>query len=101
MIKILALQGCNRCNSIKTVLKEKGVFYTNEDCTGNSTICDAIERVANTEDYPIVLLMSSSTKIDEIVFLTTEYDRLGKKEIEDGSIMLNGFHSIDKLIESI
>jgi hypothetical protein len=99
MIKILSIDTCKRCINLKESLNKKGIFYISEDCSGDNSVCDAIENLTNTELYPIVLIMESNTKINHIVFLTTDYNRLGKKETLGSNIIGIPMHSMDQLIE--
>lgn len=100
MIKLLVLEGCNRCEGVKKELTKKGVYFQYEVCKSDTVICDSVEDIIDCSNYPIALFIENN-KIDKIVYITDTYEDVGKKIRLDSGVTLFPVHSIDQLINSI
>jgi hypothetical protein len=100
MIKLLVLDGCKRCEGLKKELNKREIYFQYEICKSNTAICDTIEDMIDCSNYPIALLIESN-KIHKVVYITDNYDDVGKKIRLDNGVMLLPVYSIDQLINSI
>ena len=100
-IKLLLLEGCQRCQKLKEELGKNYIHYEYEVCKSDSIICDSIEDLINCSNYPIVLKMINNTFIEEILYVTDNYDEVGKTLQLNNRVKGKPFYSIDKLIEYI
>ena len=100
-IKLLLLEGCQRCQKLKEELGKNYIHYEYEVCKSDSIICDSIEDLINCSNYPIVLKMINNVFIEEILFITDNYDEVGKTLQLNNRIKGKPFYSIDKLTEYI
>lgn len=101
-IKILLLEGCKRCESLKNKLHENKVDFDYEVCKSDTEICDTIEDMIGCSNYPIVIKINSLYNvIEEVNYITDNYENIGKSNLYDDRIKLNMFYSIDKLTEYV
>jgi hypothetical protein len=100
-IKLLLLEGCNRCEKLKKELGKNYIHYDYEICKSDNVVCDSIEDLIGCSNYPIVLKMKTKTIIDEIIFVTDNYDDIGKNLNYNNTIVGKAFHSIDNLIDYV
>lgn len=100
MIKLLVLEGCNRCEGVKKELNKRDIYFQYEVCKSDTLICDTVEDMIACSNYPIALLLENN-KIQKIVYITEKYEDVGKKIRLDNGIILLPVHSIDQLINSI
>jgi glutaredoxin len=101
-IKLLLLEDCKRCKNLKDHLNKKGIDYDYEVCKSDTEICDSIEDMIGCSNYPIVLKLNSLYNIiEEVAYITDNYEEVGKTKLYNDRIKLNMFYSIDKLIEYI
>lgn len=101
-IKLLLLDGCKRCESLKIELNKRNIYYDYEVCKSDTEICDSIEDIIGCSNYPIVLKINSLYNvIEEIAYITDKYEEVGKIKLYNNRIKLNTFYSIDKLTEYI
>lgn len=101
-IKLLLLEGCKRCESLKHELNKRNIYYDYEVCKSDTEICDSIEDIIGCSNYPIVLKINSLYNVIEgIAYITDNYEEVGKTKLYNDRIKLNMFYSIDKLTEYI
>lgn len=100
-IKLLLLEGCNRCEKLKKELGKNYIHYDYEICKSDNVVCDSIEDLIECSNYPIVLKMRTKTIIDEIIFVTDNYDDIGKNLSYNNTITGKAFYSIDNLIDYV
>lgn len=100
-IKLLLLEGCNRCEKLKKELGKNYIHYDYEICKSDNVFCDSIENLIGCSNYPIVLKMRTKTIIEEIIFVTDNYVDVGKNLNYNNMITGKAFHSIDNLIEFV
>lgn len=100
-IKLLLLEGCQRCQKLKEDLGKNYIHYEYEVCKSDTEICDSIESIINCSNYPIVLKMINDSLIEEIIFITDNFEEVGKSLQFNNRIKGKAFHSIDKLTEYI
>lgn len=101
-IKLLLLEGCKRCESLKEQLNKNQIDYDYEVCKSDTEICDSIEDMIECSNYPIVLKINSLYNvIEEVAYITNNYEEVGKSKLYNDSIKLNMLYSIDKLTEYI
>lgn len=98
-IKVLFLDGCNKCQKLKEELGKRYIHYDYEICKSDTLICDSIEDAIGCSNYPIVLKMINKSFIEEIAYVTDSYEDLGKTLLINDRVKAKPFHSIDKLIE--
>jgi hypothetical protein len=100
-IKLLLLEGCSRCDKLKKELGKNYIHYDYELCKPHNVICDSIEDLIGCSNYPIVLKMINKTVIEEIAYITNNYDDVDNTISLNSKVKGKAFYSIDKLIEYI
>ena len=101
MIKLLILEGCNKCKKIKEALDTKGIEYTTTICEDDTPICDEVEDLTVVYQYPMVLQTDEFGSIKDIFYITDEYDKIGKLRKLSLGVTGLGFYSIEQLISYI
>ena len=86
---------------MKKELGKNYIHYDYEICKSDNVICDSIEDLIGCSNYPIVLKMINKTLIEEILYVTDNYDDVGKNINLNNKIKGKAFYSIDKLIEYV
>lgn len=96
-IRLLAVTGCSRCESLITKLNLDGVLYETAYCEKEPSSCDCVESIIQTNYYPIIILEKNKEML-EIVYLANSYETLseGKKEISGIITVPN--HSIENML---
>lgn len=100
-IKLLLLENCSRCEQIKKQLGKNYIYYDYEICNSDTEICDSIEELIGCSNYPIVLKIRDNRHIEEIIYITNDYNQIGKNINLNNKIKGKAFYSIDKLIEYV
>jgi len=100
-IKLLLLEGCSKCQKLKEALGKNYIHYDYEVCKSDTVICDSIEDAIGCSNYPIVLKMISKSLIEEIAYITDNYEDIGKTLSINNKVKLKPVYSIDKLIEYV
>ena len=100
-IKILTIEGCNKCTKLKAFLKESGLNYSEIPCESNSKDCDAAEQMTSSYNYPMVVLENEYTRKKEFVYEESSYDRLRPKVILSENTTLIPTYSVDGIISWI
>jgi len=98
-IKLLLLEGCSKCEKLKQELGKNYVHYNYEVCKSDTEICDSIENLIGCSNYPIVLKMINDNFIEEIIYLTDNYDDVGNTISLNNKIKGKPLYSIDQLID--
>jgi hypothetical protein len=98
-IKLLLLEGCQRCQKLKEELGKNYIHYEYEVCKSDTEICDSVEDLIGCSNYPIVLKMINNTFIQEIYYITDKNEEIGKDISFNNRIKGKAFYSIDQLIE--
>ena len=101
MIKLLILDGCNKCKAVKEALDKKGIEYTTIVCEDDTPICDEVEDLTGVYQYPMVIHTDEFGSITDIFYITDEYDKIGKLRKLGLGITGLGFYSIEQLISYI
>lgn len=99
MIKLLALEGCDRCKRVKSDLENSNLDFTTVYCENDGALCDTIEDIVNSNIYPILLEVNDNNI--EIIYYTAENYNIIGKVIEVKGVKTIGFYSIDKLLEFV
>jgi len=100
-IKILTIEGCNKCEQLKTFLKKSELSYIEIHCESNSKDCDAAERITSSHNYPIVILEQELTHKKEYIYEETNYDRLRPSVIMSENITVMPTYSVDGIVSRI
>jgi glutaredoxin len=100
-IKILTIEGCDKCAKLKAFLKETGLQYSEIPCESNSKECDTAERMTSCDNYPIVILENDHSNKKEYVYQETTYERLRPIYLISENITLIPTYSIDGVISWI
>jgi hypothetical protein len=100
-IKLLLLEGCSKCEKLKQELGKNYIHYEYEVCKSDTEICDSVEDLIGCSNYPIVLKMLNKNFIEEIIYLTDNYDDVGKSILLNNRIKGKPLYSIDQLIDYI
>jgi hypothetical protein len=98
-IKLLLLEGCQRCQKLKEELGKNYIHYDYEICKSDTILCDSIEDLIGCSNYPIVLKMINNNFIEEVIYITNNYDDVGFTLSLNDKIKGKPFYSIDQLIE--
>lgn len=101
MIKLLILDGCNKCKKVKEALDKKGIEYSTIVCEDDTSICDEVEDLTGIYQYPMVLHTDEFGSITDIFYITDEYDKIGKLRKLSLGVTGLGFYSIEQLISYI
>lgn len=100
-IEIIGFENCSRCKKIKESLNYIKIEYEVSDCNRNPGKCDALEDIAGTNQYPMVLISGLERDISEIVFISDSASVLqGGVKMKD-TIRLVPNHSTDGLIRYV
>jgi glutaredoxin len=100
-IKLLVLEGCHKCEKLKQELNRNNIRYEYEVCKSDTEICDSIEDLTGCSNYPIVLKIVNGNFIEEIAYITREYEDVGKTIDLNNSIKGKPLYSIDQLIDYV
>jgi len=100
-IKLLLLEGCQRCQKLKEELGKNYVYYEYEICKSDTEICDSIEDLIGCSNYPIVLKIINNNFIEEVIYITDNYDDVGITKSLNNKIKGKPMHSIDQLIDYV
>jgi glutaredoxin-related protein len=100
-IKLLLLEGCQRCQKLKEELGKNYVYYEYEICKSDTEICDSIEDLIGCSNYPIVLKIINNNFIEEVIYITDNYDDVGITKSLNNKIKGKPIHSIDQLIDYV
>lgn len=97
----LVLDGCSKCQALKNKLGYLNNSFKFHSCDGESDLCDHAETLAGVETYPMTLVLDINNNVEQIVYFTEDYDKVGKKiELTEG---VTGFpvYSIDQMVDYI
>lgn len=100
-IKILTIEGCNKCAKLKTFLKDSGLNYSEIPCESNSKDCDDAENVTSSYNYPIVILENEHTRKKEYIYEESKYDSLRPSYLINENITLIPTYSVDGIVSWI
>ena len=100
-IKLLVLEGCNKCEKLKHELNRNNIRYEYEVCKSDTEICDSIEDLIGCSNYPIVLKIINNNFIEEVIYITDNYDDVGITKSLNNKIKGKPMHSIDQLIDYV
>ena len=80
-VRVLLLSGCSKCEELCNKLDALNIPYESMDADDNSKLCDRVEALLNTVNYPILILED----IENITYLYRVDDstNLGKHTITD------------------
>ena len=98
-ITAITLNGCNRCESLKSRLKLAGISYEEVDCDRFSGYCDALEAATNTEGYPMAILHLPNAL--ELYYVVDEYSDIHLKGTNIDGYTLMPQVSTEQLINSL
>lgn len=101
MIKALLIKGCPKCENLKKQLEENKINYIETYCEDDESICDYVESLIDSYEYPIILNVNSKQEIKEIFYRTDKYSRLKETKVSNATINALGFYSIDELIKFV
>ena len=101
MIKLLILDGCNKCKKVKEALDKKGIEYSTIVCEDDTSICDEVEDLTGVYQYPMIIHTDEFGSIKDIFYITDEYDKIGKLRKLALGVTGLGFYSIEQLISYI
>lgn len=96
-IKIVTLEGCNRCANLKELFLKSGIKYHFSTCEEDPDNCDSLEALVNEIAYPMVLLSNSSGEVFEVLYITQSYEKLKEGKKIQGDITCIPYHSIDDI----
>ena len=100
-IKLLVLEGCHKCEKLKQELNRNNIRYEYEVCKSDTELCDSIEDLTGCSNYPIVLKIINNNFIEEVIYITDNYDDVGITKSLNNKIKGKPMHSIDQLIDYI
>lgn len=101
MIKLLVLDGCNKCQKLKDALSKTNLNYSIIVCEDDTSICDEVEDLTNIFTYPMVLHTDEFGSITDVFYVTDKYEDVGKLRKLALGVTGLGFHSIEQLISYI
>lgn len=98
MINVVYLNGCSKCQKLKQQLERQKKDFIAISCDDNPSLCDYIEVLIDSYNYPIVLIKNELDKITDIFYITDKYEEIGKHRELNDKIKTLAFYSIDNLI---
>ena len=101
MIKILILEGCNKCKKLKEALDNSNIQYATIVCEDDTPICDQVEDLTGVYQYPMVVHTDEFGSITDIFYVTDNYEDVGKLRKLALGVTGLGFYSIDQLTSYI
>lgn len=100
-IKILTIEGCDRCEKLRSFLKQKGINYSEMPCESNPKDCNKAEDLTHSRMYPIVVIENEYTGKKEYVYGETRFESLRPVYMISENTSLIPTHSIDGIINWI
>lgn len=97
-IKIVALEGCSRCEKLKLIFSNAGIRFYSSTCEENPQNCDNLEALVETATYPMVLITNSKNEIFEVLFLASSYNKLSEGAKNKENILCIPQYSIDNML---
>ena len=97
----LVLDGCSKCQSLKNKLGYFNNSFKFYSCDGENPLCDDAETLTGVDSYPMTLVLDINNNIEQIVYFTDEYDKVGKKiELTKG---VKGYpvYSVDQMVDYV
>jgi glutaredoxin len=98
MIKILILEGCNKCKKLKESLDSSNVEYATIVCKDDTPICDEVEDLTGIYQYPMAIYVDDFGSITNVFYVTDKYEDVGKLRKLSLGVTGLGFYSIEQLI---
>jgi hypothetical protein len=83
-VKVLLLSGCKLCHALTTMLDDNKIFYVPLNADNNGTLCDTVEVLLNTINYPIVIIDIDG--IQTYIYRVDKTEQLGRKTIDDQTV---------------
>jgi len=80
-VRVLLLSGCSKCEDLCRKLDTLSISYESMDADDNSKLCDRIEALLNTVNYPIIILEDG--EIVTYLYRVNDSTDLGKRAITD------------------
>lgn len=75
-IKVITLEGCNRCKELKDLLAKEGINFHEIGCEDNPTFCDNLELISKQEVYPMIMIHHEGETF--LIHTTDKNDELGQ-----------------------
>ena len=100
-IKVITLDGCNKCRIFKEALTKASIKYDITTCDKNSDICDSLESITNSSHYPMVVLSNENNKILEIIFTAENHSQLAEGAKNSGGILYVPMYSTDNILDYV
>lgn len=85
-VRVLGLRGCSHCETLIKELDGNSVPYTLLDANEHASLADKVEEFLGIEEYPIVILESTSTSY--YIFRGQTFENLN--EVASGKIIKKG-----------
>lgn len=100
-IKVVTLEGCDKCRSFKEELTKANILYDFTTCEKNGEICDSLESATNSAHYPMVMLSKSNNEVFEIIFLAEKHSQLAEGAKSSGGITYIPMYSTDNILNYV
>jgi len=100
-IKVVILEGCDKCRSFKEALTKASIKYDTTTCEQNSDVCDSLESITNSSHYPMVVLSKKNSKILEIIFLAEKHSQLAEGTKNHGGVLYIPMYSTDNILDYV
>lgn len=97
-IKLVTLEGCSRCERLKSTFLNAGIRFYSTTCEENPENCDNLEALVESAMYPMVLITNSKNQIFEVLFLASSHDKLSEGAKNKGDILCIPQYSIDNML---
>ena len=73
MINLVLLEGCQKCKKLEEEIKKRGLSYMKTYCEDDSGLCDYLESLVDSYQYPMVLNVNSNNDIRQLFYVTDKY----------------------------
>ena len=98
-LTLVLIEGCDRCKKVSETLNKFSIQYNKISCNEASAFCDALESIAETCTYPILLLETSEGNI--IYYVAEKADQLKLNNTKKGIYTLKPYATLDGMIQAI
>ncbi len=100
-VTFLVLEGCSYCNALKNKLGYINTSFTFYNCDGNNDLCDKAEIITGCDVYPMAIVLDINNSISQIVYISNDYNTIGKRIPLVDEITGFPVYSIDQMVEYI
>lgn len=97
-VRVLLLSGCSKCDELIDLLNKRSIAYEPIDADRNGKLCDRVEALLNTINYPIIILEDG----DQVIYLYRVDDStsIGKNVLTD-TVTKHGCLDVHQMVKDL